>query len=123
MPERWLFPDSKVTRIIDGDTLTAELTRDVGFHGRLTYQQRLRLERINALPKTTTGGRSATAHLAQLVTGVLVHIETTGPYKYRDEWMAELTLPDGRNVSDELVNAGLAVYWNGTGPRPDTQVA
>jgi hypothetical protein len=50
--------------------------------------------------------------------GQTVHIRTTGPYKYRDEWMAEVTLSDGRNMSDELVLGDWAVYWTGDGPRP-----
>jgi hypothetical protein len=33
--------------------------------------------------------------------------------------MAEIVLPDGRNLSDVLVDLGLAVRWDGTGPRPD----
>jgi hypothetical protein len=49
-----------------------------------------------------------------------VHITTVGPYKYGDEWMAEVTLADGRNLSDTLVGLGLAVLWDGTGPRPTT---
>jgi hypothetical protein len=48
-----------------------------------------------------------------------VHITTVGPYKYGDEWQAELVLADGRNLSDALVDLGLAVYWDGHGPRPD----
>ena len=120
--EHWLWPDSTVTRVIDGDSIVAQLTKDIGFHGSTTFRQKLRIARINALPKSSTSGRSATAFLIELVTNVSVFIETTGPYKYRDEWMAEITLPDGRNVADALVEAKLAVYWDGTGPRPDTPI-
>jgi endonuclease YncB( thermonuclease family) len=34
------------------------------------------------------------------------------------EWMAVITLPDGRDVAGALVAAGVAVAWDGTGPRP-----
>jgi endonuclease YncB( thermonuclease family) len=79
---------------------------------------RMRLNRINAAAKATVRGKAATVFARQQMEGVTVHIVTTGAYKYGDEWMAEVTLSDGRNVSDMLVDAGLAVYWNGKGPRP-----
>ena len=115
----WSWPDSHVTRVIDGDSFVARLTRDLGFHGTTTFEVKLRLNRINAAPAKTDRGRLATNRFLLLV-GTLegLLIETVKPYKYGDEWMAEVTLHDGRNVSDVLVAEGLAVYWDGTGPRP-----
>ena len=58
------------------------------------------------------------------VTGVAVHVTTLKRYKYGGpsetvgQYMAEVELPDGRNLSDLLVADGLAVYWDGQGPRP-----
>ena len=119
MAETWVWPGSRVTRIVDGDSLSARVTRDLGFHGTATFDVKLRLNRINAQPLRTDLGGRARDLLAQLVQGTpTVMIETVGPYKYGDEWMAEITLPDGTNVSDALVTAGLAVYWDGKGPRP-----
>lgn len=111
-----------VTRIIDGDSLIARLTKDIGFHGWVSFEQRLRLNRINALPAKTVSGIEATQFLNELIKPniSLVYMETIGPYKYRDEWMVEIVVGDGRNVSDAMVNAKMAVYWDGTGPRPDS---
>ena len=114
----WPWPDSTITRSIDGDSIEARVSRDIGFHGVVIFLQKMRLNRINTPPGSTDLGKQATAFVVSKVTGVLVDIETTGSYKYRDEWMAEVTLPDGSNLSDALVAAGLAVYWSGIGPRP-----
>ena len=115
----WLWPGSTVTRVTDGDSIVSHLTRDIGFHGVVAFDQTLRLNRINTPPKGTDVGDRATAFVVAKVTpDVIVNIETVKPYKYGDEWMAEVTLPDGSNLSDALVAAGLALYWNGAGPRP-----
>lgn len=119
MSEHWDWPGAHVERIIDGDTFVAVLTRDLGFHGTATFEQRLRLNRINAKPAKTEEGKRATARVTVLTTATSVGIETVSPYKYRDEWMAEVTLADGRNLSDLLVAEDLAVYWDGEGTRPD----
>jgi endonuclease YncB( thermonuclease family) len=72
----------------------------------------------------TVPGKEAMDHFTELVRNgpgipsVPVLIETVKAYKYGDEWMAEVTLPDGRNVSDALVAAGVAQWWDGQGPRP-----
>jgi len=116
----WSWPDSRVTRVIDGDSLVAMVTRDMGFHGTASFVQRLRLNRINTPPLKTTEGHAAALYVTDLLlsAAVPVLIETVGPYKYGDAWMAEITLPSGENVSDLLVSKGHAVYWDGTGPRP-----
>jgi endonuclease YncB( thermonuclease family) len=119
----WSWPNSTITRVIDGDSFTARVTRDLGFHGTATFDVKLRLNRVNTPPVKTAAGASAASlftELVRLVAGVstLVLIETVKPYKYGDEWMAEVTLPDGSNVSDLMVVQGAAVYWDGTGPRP-----
>jgi endonuclease YncB( thermonuclease family) len=122
--ERWLWPNSRVVRVIDGDSVIAEVHRDLGFHGTATFTQRLRMNRINTPPVKTAAGTAARDYLAGLVVRPdPLTIETVGPYKYGDEWMAEFTLPDGRNVSALMVEAGHAVWWDGTGPRPDTPPA
>ena len=113
----WSWPASTITRVIDGDSIVARLTRDIGFHGIVTFEQRLRLNRINTPPASTAEGLAATFYVRSRA-GISVDITTTKPYKYGDEWMAEVVFPDGTNLSDALVAAELAVYWDGTGPRP-----
>lgn len=118
MTTDWLWPNSTAVRVIDGDSFTAMVTRDIGFHGNVTFQQKMRLNRINCPPANTEAGKAATVAARLLLLGGPFLIETIKPYKYGDEWMAEVTLPDTRNVSDSLVLGGFAVYWDGTGPRP-----
>lgn len=121
----WAWPNSFVVRVVDGDTLDAVVTRDIGFEGKVTFPVRLRLNRINTAPVRTDRGLRAKARLLALTAGAPVHITTGKGYKYgapegkTGEWMAEIALADGANVSDLLVTEGLAVYWNGQGPRPD----
>lgn len=113
----WDWPGSTVTRVIDGDSIVCQVTRDLGFNGTATFLQKMRLGRINTPPIKTPQGQAAYQRTVALCAGLL-HVTTTGPYKFRDEWMAELVTADGTNVSDQLVTEGLAVYWNGLGPRP-----
>jgi len=126
----WEWPNSNVIRVIDGDSIVAHMEKDViidcGFHVMLTQKvevtQKLRLNRINASPAKTVEGIAATLYLTQLVLSVdtvlLETLKIVGAYKYGDEWMVEVTMPDGSNVSDLMVTNGHAVYWNGEGPRP-----
>lgn len=121
----WSWPGSRIVRLVDGDTLDVAVTRDVGFGGTLTYSVRLRLARINAPAKASAAGKAAAAFLAGLLpVGGVVDLVTVKPYKYSGpadavgEYMAEITLPDGRNVSDVMVSSGHAVWWDGAGPRP-----
>lgn len=128
---KWLWLDSVVTEVIDGDTIMAKVTRtetlgpiDIGFHGEanvelsVPFEQKLRLNRTNA-PKLTTKKGQAAAEAVRRLTEGRVTIQTIKPYKYGDEFMAEVTLADGRNLSDVLVSDGFAVYWDGNGPRPE----
>jgi len=121
----WSWPNSTVARVIDGDTVEACLTRDIGFEGSVSFPVRLRLNRINAEPVKSDKGFRAKARLLALTAGVKLTITTGRGYKYgapagkTGEWMAELVLPDGRNLSDLLVAEGLAVHWDGLGTRPD----
>lgn len=120
----WNWPGSVVTNVVDGDSFDARVTRDLGFGGVVSFVVRLRLNRINTPPVKSPEGRAATALARQLMMAVPVHIVTLKPYKYGGpdsspgEWMAEVTLADGRNVSDALIEAGVALPWDGAGGRP-----
>lgn len=119
----WRWPNSRITRVVDGDTVDTQLTRDIGFGGRVTFPVRLRLARINAAKAKSPAGLSATALVIALTGSAPLDITTVKPYKYggpadyTGEYMAEIVLPDNRNLSDVLVAEGLAVYWDGQGPR------
>jgi endonuclease YncB( thermonuclease family) len=120
----WEWPGSRVLRVVDGDTVDAQVTRDIGFGGSVQFPVRLRLARINAAPLATPQGTAARDYLVALLRPFTVDLVTDKPYKYGGppgavgEWMAEITLPDGRNVSDVMVATGYALPWNGDGPRP-----
>jgi len=134
----WTWPNTRVAYVQDGDTQaftfvhTGTSTVDHGFGIRsdvtdtTSIVQSVRLNRINADPSSTPTGAKAKARVVELLTGVPVTVVTLGKYKYAGpevqdlpERMAEVTLPDGSNLSDLLVSEQLAVYWNGQGPRPD----
>ena len=124
----WAWPSSTVTRIVDGDTIDATVTRDLGFGGKAVFPVRLRLARINAPKGSSDRGKAATAFLQQLLPlNVPVDLVTTKPYKYAGpdwspgEWMVEITLQYG-NVSDLMVSSGYATYWDGEGPKPNDQL-
>lgn len=120
----WHWPATRVARIVDGDTIDATVTRDIGFEGVVSFPVRLRLNRINAPRSSSAAGRATKARVAALIGSATVHVITVKGYKYgapadkAGEYMAEVILPAGENVSDVLVREGLAVYWDGTGPRP-----
>jgi len=125
----WHWPDATIPSVVDGDTLDALVSKsfDVGFGGTssTSFRVRLRLARINASPKDTPAGEASTQWLTGLLLATpTVDLVTLDAYKFGGpqyspgEWMCELTLPDGRNVSDLAVSLGFAAYWNGQGPRP-----
>lgn len=114
----WNWPGSTLVRVVDGDTVVVEVNRDLGFNGRAVFTQRIRLNRINAPKVSTAAGKEAKAALQSMLEGIDFDLTTVGPYKYGDEWMGEVVVPQKRNVSDVMVSSGHAVYWDGNGPRP-----
>jgi hypothetical protein len=132
-----VWPESVVVDL-DGDTVESviSLVVDKGFGGQSidNWRVRLRLARINAAKSTSERGKAASA-LVKSKTQGQVTLVTYKPYKFggpdqfkgpddggpayfSGEYMVEVILPDGTNLSDLLVTQGLAVYWDGTGPRP-----
>jgi endonuclease YncB( thermonuclease family) len=127
--EQWVFPNSYVERVIDGDTFTAHVGRNVdfGFHVKMLAfsVQRFRLNRCAAAPIKTESGAGAAARLNALLYDSLdptavrgFTLTSVGPYKYGDEWMAEVVLDTGRNVSDVLIAEQWAALWDGNGKQP-----
>jgi endonuclease YncB( thermonuclease family) len=122
----WTWTDVALNRIIDGDSIVLDLamhtTIDAGFHVitdvTSNSTQKVRLNRINCPQGHSEGGRAATAFTTQMLTGSFRDVTVVKTYKYGDEWMAEVIFSDGTNLSDALVSAGHAVYWDGEGPRP-----
>jgi len=97
-----------VTRVIDADTVCAQVDLGFGF----SFEHKFRLARINGPelndphPELRRKALEGKAFLAELVEFEEVVIETYKPDKY-GRYLAEIWL-DGRNVNTELVKLGLA---------------
>lgn len=96
----------------DGDTMKVRV--DLGMQtSRVT---RFRLARINAYELSEPGlkGFAARDYLRTLwpYGTKLVSKTWIDPKDKYDRWIAEVWLDDGRNLSDEMVRAGHAVYQN-----------
>lgn len=97
---------ARVLRVIDADTYDVEV--DVGF--RLTTRLPLRLAFVDAPEARTAAGDAATAWVRELF-GTLPRPVVVRTYKPTDSfgrYLAELFLPDGRSLADELLAAGHA---------------
>lgn len=106
-----------VIRWVDGDTV--ELEVDLGFY--LTTRQHFRLLGYNA-PEVVGAERSA--GLASMMIacsfapelGKVTVVSTKGD-KY-GRWLANVILPDGRDLVSALIDAGAGKAWDGTGAKP-----
>lgn len=90
-----------VTRVIDGDTIEAEV--DLGFHVKMNL--RFRLARINA-PELKKGGDITRAYLITKLLDKEIIIKSFKTDKY-GRWLAEVFI-EGENINDSLVKEGLA---------------
>jgi endonuclease YncB( thermonuclease family) len=83
--------------VIDGDTIDITGTR-------------IRLAGIDAPELDDPFGQVAKAALMRLCKGMVIRAVTDGDLSY-DRVVATCYLPDGRDLSAELVKAGLAIDW------------
>jgi micrococcal nuclease len=100
-----------VTKVYDGDTITADI--DLGF-GILYKKVKLRLARINA-PEVRgierDKGILSRDYLRNLILHREVLIETKKDTKGKyGRYIAEIWLFNGVNINDFLVEQGLAIY-------------
>lgn len=127
-PESWIWYNSTLNNAVDGDTVdvTLSIQVDIGFRRTATVSgvQRVRLNRIDAYAINTDKGKAARQALLDAATGFPLTVTTLKPYKYGGPWqyggeyMAEIVLPNGSNLSDLMVAGGYALAWDGNGPRP-----
>lgn len=111
----------RVVRIADADTLTGAI--DCGL--RITMVLPLRLAGCNAAEKNTDAGKKATAFVEEWLKnhadadGWLACITHALPGDNYGRWLAEVqSLAGVHDLTDDLIAAGLAVAWNGEGPKP-----
>ena len=122
MTASWSYPGATLAKAVDGDSFYADVKRvaDIGFHiiSTATARQKFRLNRCNAAPIKTPSGAGAAARTTELLAAAPFDLLSVGAYKYGDEWMAEVTLADGRNLSNLLIAEQWAAPWSGDGSQP-----
>lgn len=108
---------ARIVQVHDGDTFTADI--DMGFD--LTRRTKLRLNGCNAIELRNPGGFESQQNLAailQVGPTFWYTIRTFKPYKYGDEWMADVVLAGGSTLVQELIAHGWLAPWNGLGTPP-----
>jgi len=91
---------AKVVAVADGDTITVLRDRT---------QVRIRLDGIDCPERGQAFGSRAKSFTSQLAFGNVVTIRPRNKDRY-GRTVAEIVLPDGRNLNHELVQAGFA-WW------------
>lgn len=105
-----------VIKVTDGDTLRVDI--DLGFDIR--KYETIRLHGINAPELNTVEGKAAASWVRLWVAqhDNLVATTIKGNEKY-GRWLAVVTATDdGTVLNDNIVTAGHAMPWSGTGPKP-----
>ena len=99
--------DVTVAEVHDGDTI----------HVLVPVAVKVRLAGIQAAELSTPKGQAVAAWLKARIEGKTVALTLGGEYKYGGERMGSVSV-DGADVAAEMIAAGLAVAWDGRGPRP-----
>ena len=101
----WTVP-ATVVRVVDGDTIAVDL--DLGWR---VYRndEHLRIAGINAPERNTRKGKAAAAYARELLPeGVVVTVVSQAKPTFT-RTVGSITLPDGRDFADAMVEAGHAV--------------
>lgn len=107
---------AKVVRVIDGDTIAAEV--DLGFY--VQVKMSLRLSGLNAREVGQEGGPEARDHLAAMLPpGTQIVVQSVKPDKYAGRADAVVVLADGTNLNRELLAEGWAAPYDGKGLTSD----
>jgi endonuclease YncB( thermonuclease family) len=124
-----------VVNIHDGDTIDVDLVVDrtgkvkgdidlgFGLHrtprGHELPRQSVRLAGCNAPELSTDAGKAALAFLETVLSvGDEVTVLSTGWDKYAPRIDGQVTLPDGRDLTEVMIAAGQAAPWDGEGAKP-----
>lgn len=113
----------KVLRVIDGDTIECEISRDAGFYLTNHWKLRIRLNGINCPElkgSSKLAGQQALEFTKKWLEGQPCIVETiakspgsvTGQTSF-ERWIANIKRGDGSSLADALVESGHAVR---TGP-------
>jgi micrococcal nuclease len=97
-----------VENVVDGDTIDVSI--DLGF--KTNTRQRMRLARIDTPERGQPGYASARDFVRDATAGKVVTIRTETVSKW-GYYLANVTLPDGKDLSDTLLAAQLAKPYDG----------
>lgn len=97
-----------IENVVDGDTV--DVSVDLGF--KVTTRQRVRLARIDTPERAQPGYAAAKDFVREAVLNKAVMLKTQKVSKW-GYYLAEITLEDGRNLNDTLVQVQLAKYYDG----------
>jgi len=106
--------NAKVTDVYDGDSFTCDI--DLGF-GVCLRGQKVRVARINTAEirggtaETKAAARVARDRVKLLILDQTVRLRTDKDKGKFGRWVAEVTTPDGDNLSDLLLDEGLAKIY------------
>lgn len=114
---------SEIIRVIDGDTVEAVISRDVGFYLTLTWTIRIRVLGVNCPEtkgSTKEAGLKATEFTKQWLAQEPCIVETIAKEPHRgtgkisfERWIAKITRADGTSLGDALIEARHAVKMAG----------
>lgn len=99
--------DCLVSRVVDADTVDTYLLVPL----------RVRVAGIQAAESNTEKGKLVKAKVSDRLDKQLVSLTLKGRDKY-GRMLAGIRMPDGLDLAEWLIGLGLAVPWNGHGPRP-----
>jgi endonuclease YncB( thermonuclease family) len=99
--------DCLVDRVVDGDTLDCLLFIPV----------RVRVIGMQAAETSTVKGKLVKKTVADRLTKQICTLTMHKKDQY-GRALADVQMPDGKDLAQWLIAQELAVPWNGTGPRP-----
>lgn len=112
--------NATVVRVYDGDTVFVAVDR--GFYDYLGSSEHpipIRLLGMNARELAMPGGKEARDNLASLLpVGAPVVLHTAKPDKFAPRWDAVIETAATADLGADLVAAGWAAAWDGTGTKP-----
>jgi endonuclease YncB( thermonuclease family) len=106
IPERGEL-DCLITRVVDGDT----------FDVALFVPLRVRLHGIQVAESNTDKGKLVIKKLTDRLTKQCATLTLKGREKF-GRMLGSIRMEDNRDVAEWLIGLGLAVEWDGKGPRP-----
>jgi endonuclease YncB( thermonuclease family) len=127
-----------VVSIHDGDTIGVDIVlvgdrhhrhdpdRDLGFNvhevscvGIVLERQSVRLTGCDAPELRTIAGKEALRFLETILkVGDIVSLVSLGWDKYGGRIDGKVRLPDGRDLTEVMIDAGHAAAWDGQGAKP-----